>query len=212
MSAGIPAENIGARALSAAATVAGLYAGLQLLSNIASLKVGTVAGFAVDMGAFCYPFTFTLRDMAHKTLGKKAVTALIFAAAGLCLFASGYLALCAAAPAADDSSIAFSRIFTPMWRLVLASLAAMVISELADTGVYQWFTSKTPRHQWARVAVSNAVSIPLDNLIFAVGAFGWTLPWAAVGEIFLFNLALKAAVGFLGAPLIYLVPSWRKPE
>jgi uncharacterized PurR-regulated membrane protein YhhQ (DUF165 family) len=65
------------------------------------------------------------------------------------------------------------------------------------------------------VAVSNAVSVPVDNAIFAVAAFGslpflaehaLTLPWAAVGDIFVVNLTVKAAVSALSLPLIYLAP------
>jgi uncharacterized integral membrane protein (TIGR00697 family) len=67
----------------------------------------------------------------------------------------------------------FSAIFAPLWRITVASILAEVVSELADTEVYHWFVTRvTTRHQWARVAVSNAVSIPLDNVIFAVVAFG----------------------------------------
>ena len=40
------------------------YAGAQMLSDIASLKIGLVGGFAVDMGTFIYPITFT-RDVVH---------------------------------------------------------------------------------------------------------------------------------------------------
>ena len=196
------------RLLRTAAVVAAAYAVLQLLSNVASLKVGLVFGFGVDMGTFCYPLTFTLRDLAHKTLGKRAVVMLVWASAGLCLFSSAYLALCALVPAANGAlgADAFARVLTPMWRIVIASIAAMLVSELADTQVYQWFVNRSRRRQWARVLVSNAVSIPLDNLVFAVGAFGWSLPWTTVGEIFLFNLVVKALVAALAAPAIYLVP------
>ena len=64
-------------------------------------------------------------------------------------------------------------ILGPVWRIVIASIVAMVVSELIDTEVYHWFVTRmTTRYQWARVLVSNAVSLPIDNLIFAVGAFG----------------------------------------
>ena len=66
-----------------AVCIAALYAGLQMLSDVASLKIGLVGGFAVDMGTFIYPFTFTLRDLAHKTLGKKNVRALVVVSDGL---------------------------------------------------------------------------------------------------------------------------------
>jgi uncharacterized PurR-regulated membrane protein YhhQ (DUF165 family) len=91
-----------------------------------------------------------------------------------------------------------------------------VISELVDTEVYSWFVTKvTTRHQWARVLASNAVSVPLDNVIFAVAAFGslpllrdhaLTLPWDAVWEIFWVNLTVKAIVSGVSLPLIYLSP------
>ena len=73
----------------------------------------------------------------------------------------------------------------------------------------------TLSHQWARVLASNAVSVPLDNVIFAVGAFGslpllrdhaLTLPWDAVWEIFWINLTVKALVSAASLPLIYLSP------
>ena len=49
----------------------------------------------------------------------------------------------------------------PLWRITIASIIAEVVSELVDTEVYSWFVDRvTTRHQWARVAVSNAVSVP----------------------------------------------------
>ncbi len=201
----------GEKTLVAGVVVAALYAGMQLVSNVASLKVGLVFGLAVDMGAFCYPLTFTLRDMAHKALGLRAVTALVWASALMCLVASGYFALASlSAPAVDDGGRnAFGVVFSPMWRLVFASIAAMVASELADTRVFHWCRAMEGRREWLRVVISNAVSIPVDNAIFAVGAFGWALPWNAVAQVFLFNLAVKVVVGLAAAPLIYLLP---RPE
>lgn len=198
-------ERDGALVLLAA--VSGIYVGLQLLSNVASLKIGVLFGLAVDMGTFCYPLTFTFRDLAHRVLGKRGVTGLVFTSFGVNLFASGYLALCAMAPGeVPDAADAFSQVFSPMWRLVAASLAAMLLSELADTQVYHMVRIRTARHSWLRVLLSNAVSIPIDNLVFSIGAFAWALPWSVVWEIFLFNLAVKAAVGVIGIPLIYLIP------
>lgn len=193
------------------AAVAAAYASLQLISNIASLRVGILFGIAVDLGTFCYPFTFTLRDLAHKTLGLKAVKWLIWTSALICLFATGYFALCAKMPGVGSDGTsevnAFNLVFSPMWRIVIASLLAMVLSELADTQIYQFIMERTSRHQWLRVLASNSVSIPLDNIIFAVVAFGWVLPWNMVFQVFFVNLIIKAIVGLLAVPLIYIVPS-----
>lgn len=194
--------------LSTAAVVAGCYTALQLLSNVASLNVGVIAGCAVDMGTFCYPLTFTLRDVAHRALGVRAVTRLVIASAAICLFASVYLILSARVavpPEAADTGRAFATVFSPMWRLVMASIAAMLVSELADTAVFQAFVKRGRGPVWLRSVCSNIVSVPLDNIVFSVGAFAGTLPWNTVLQIFVFNLVVKFAVSLAGIPLLYTV-------
>jgi hypothetical protein len=205
-----------AAALTGAAVVAiAAYIAAQMLSDIASLKIGIVFRLAVDMGTFIYPITFTLRDTVHKTLGKRNARLLVVLAGVINLVMAGYLLMVAAVPPDPFWGLgeAFRAIFTPVWRVVVASIGAEVVSELLDTEVYHWFVSRvTRRHQWARVLVSNSVSIPVDNLIFSVGAFGWSMPWVTVFEIFLFNLAAKYIVTLLSIPLIYAVPDRVRTE
>ena len=196
----------------------GAYVGAQLVADITSVKIGTAFGRAVDMGTWIYPVTFTLRDLVHKMLGRRAARVLVVTAAVVNLVMAAYLAWVASAP--SDPSYPFDEEFRlvmgPLWRIVVASIIAEVVSELVDTEVYHWFVrSVTTRYQWARVAVSNAVSVPIDNALFAVLAFGslpfladddLTLPWSAVWDIFIVNLTVKALVSALSLPLIYLSP------
>lgn len=185
------------------------YIAAQMLSDIASLKIGVVMGLAVDMGTFIYPITFTLRDMAHKVIGKGNTQTLIITAGVINLFMAAYLLWVARVPSDPSWGLGaeFSAIFTPVWRIVIASIAAEIVSELTDTEIYHWVITKiTRRYQWLRVLLSNSISIPVDNFIFAVGAFGGVLPWDVVGQIFLFNLLVKYGMTLLSLPLIYLVP------
>jgi uncharacterized integral membrane protein (TIGR00697 family) len=185
------------------------YVAAQMLSDITSLKIGIVMGLAVDMGTFIYPITFTLRDMAHKVIGKRNTQSLVITAGVINLLMAVYLLWVASVPSDPSWGLGeeFSAIFTPVWRIVLASIAAEIISELTDTEIYHWIVTKvTRRYQWLRVLVSNSISIPIDNLIFAIGAFGGVLPWEVVGQIFLFNLMIKYGMTLLSLPLIYLVP------
>jgi queuosine precursor transporter len=129
-----------------------------------------------------------------------------------------YLQWAARAPA--DPSFAlneeFSAVLAPLWCITVASIVAEVVSELADTEVYHWFVRRvTTGHQWARVVVSNSISIPIDNVLFVVLAFGaipgledhaLTLPWPAVWDIFVVNVAIKVLVSAASLPLIYLSP------
>lgn len=193
----------------AAIVIVSLYTGAQMLSDIASLKIGVVFGLAVDMGTFIYPVTFTLRDMVHKVVGKRGAQALILMAGAINLLMAAYL-MWAASVESDPAwglGQEFSLVLAPVWRIVLASIAAEVVSELADTEIYHWWVTRiTTRYQWLRVLFSNGVSVPLDNLIFAIGAFGGVLPWPVVVEIFIFNLIVKYAMTLLSLPLIYLAP------
>ena len=188
------------------------YAAAQMLADIASLKIGVVAGFAVDMGTFIYPATFTLRDLIHKRLGKKAARWVILSAGIVNLVMALYLMWSAAVPGDPGWGLQeeFAAVLAPVWRIVLASIAAEVVSELLDTEIYHWFVKRiTRKKQWLRVLTSNSISVPVDNLIFAAGAFAFTLPWGGVWEIFFFNLAVKGIVTLISMPLIYLVKEQR---
>jgi len=207
--------------LSRAALIAiGVYVGCQVISQVTSLKIGVVLGRAVDLGTFVYPITFTLRDLVHKSAGREAARTMILTSAAVNLFLAAYLAFTVRVPSDPDWGLgaAYEQVLGPIWRIVLASLVAMVISELIDTEVYHWWVTRvTTRHQWARVLVSNAVSVPIDNAIFAIGAFAsvpllrsGALGWATVWDIFLVNLVVKGLVSVASIPLIYLVPD-RQP-
>jgi hypothetical protein len=185
------------------------YIGAQMLADIASLKIGVIGGLAVDMGTFIYPITFTLRDVVHKVLGKRNTRLLIFSAGFINLFMAGYLMWAASVPGDAEWGLTdeFSTILGPIWRIVIASIIAEVVSELVDTEIYHLFVKRiTTNYQWARVLVSNSVSVPVDNLIFAIGAFAYVLPWNVVWDIFLINLMVKYAVTLLSLPLIYVAP------
>jgi len=192
----------------------GAYAGAQVIAQVTSLKIGRVWGESVDMGTFVYPITFTLRDVVHKVAGRSAARTLILTCAGVNLFLAAYLGWTADVEIDPTWGLGaeYETILGPIWRIVLASLAAMVISELIDTEVYHLFVTRiTRRFQWLRVLVSNAVSVPVDNLVFAIGAFAPItllgtdgLPWATVWSIFWVNLWVKGLVSVVSVPLIYL--------
>jgi uncharacterized integral membrane protein (TIGR00697 family) len=147
--------------------VVAAYTAAQMLSDVLSLKIARVAGFSIDAGTFIYPFTFTLRDLVHKLLGRAAARAVIVAAGVVNLLMAGLFAFAAWLPPDPTWPLQreFVAVLTPVWRIVVASIVAEIGSEFADTEVYHlWVTRVTRRYQWARVLVSNTVSVPLDSL------------------------------------------------
>ncbi|MCX7683378.1 MAG: queuosine precursor transporter [Anaerolineae bacterium] len=195
--------------LRAGILVISAYIAAQMLSDVLSLKIASVAGFSVDVGTFIYPFTFTLRDLVHKLLGRVAARTVIVTAAVINLVMAGLFLFAAWLPPdpAWPLQREFAAVLTPAWRIVLASIAAEAASEFTDTEVYHlWVSRVTRRFQWVRVLISNAISVPLDSLIFCWGAFGGLLPALSIWSIFWANVLMKGGVTLLSLPGIYLVP------
>ena len=190
-----------------------VYIAAQLLSDIASLKITLIAGFSMDAGTFIYPLTFTIRDVVHKRLGKTAARTVIVLAAGINLFMALFFQFAAWLPGDPSWGLEreFSAVLGPVWRIVVASIIAEVFSELIDTEIYHlWESRITKKYQWMRVLSSNAISIPVDSLIFCWGAFGFLLPHDVVWSIFFANVIVKGTVTFISLPSIYLVKE--RPE
>jgi hypothetical protein len=192
--------------------VGGAYVAAQMMADIASLRVISVAGHAVDAGTLIYPFTFTLRDLVHKISGKTAARTVIVLAAGINVLMAGFFWLVARLPpdALTGPQLEFGAVLSPVWGIVVASIVAEVLSELIDTEAYQrWELRFGQRHQWGRVLASNAVAIPVDSAVFVglatlFGIFPSEVAWS----IFWVNVVLKAVVTVISIPWIY----WVRPE
>jgi queuosine precursor transporter len=202
-------ETMDTRAATIVAMLAAAYVAAQILSDVSSLKLANVFDKAIDGGTLIYPITFTLRDLVHKVAGKQVARALIIAAAVINVFMAALFWAVDALPLVPDSgpqSELFGMVLGPVWRIVLASIAAEVISELVDTEVYSaWVRRFGDRSQWGRVLSSNAVAIPVDSVIFAFLAFGGVVSGSIVRQIVLTNIVVKALVTFASIPLIYTV-------
>lgn len=184
------------------------YIACQMISNISSVKIANVLSLAVDGGTFLYPLAFTIRDMAHKTIGKKNTQKLIIVSAIINIFTPIYFYIISQIPA--DKSWEFDEAFkmtlSPVIRISIASIIASTLSEFVDTEIYHFFTTKiTKKYQWLRVLISNAFSIPVDNFLFVIVAFRGVLPIDALIGIFIFNFFVKYAVTIISVPMIYLV-------
>ncbi len=192
--------------------LAGIYIFLQMTADIAAAKVIVLGKIVMDAGII-YSLTFTWRDLIHKQLGKKAAQTAIVLAGIINVIMMLYFWFVVKLPpqaewAAAGGQKAFEFIFGIVPRIVIASIIAEIISELVDTEVYQWWVSGIgkKRPQWARVIVSNSISIPLDSVIFPVIAFSGVLSFGSLVVMILSNILTKAVITLLSFWMIYLVP------
>ncbi len=214
MSAQAPGR-VTSRAAIVVALLSSAYVAAQMLADVSSLRLVDLLGKAIDGGTFIYPITFTLRDLVHKVAGKQVARALIVAAAAINVFMAGFFWMVARLPLVADSgsqSELFGDVLGPVWRIVIASIIAEVISELIDTEVYSaWVRRFGGSNQWGRVLASNAVALPVDSVLFALIAFSGigpleaVVPAAVVWEIIYLNVLFKGVVTVASMPLIYAV-------
>jgi uncharacterized PurR-regulated membrane protein YhhQ (DUF165 family) len=125
----------------------------------------------VAIGTLVFGATFTARDYVHQ-LGRRHV----------------YLMIAIAALA----SAALSALGEVPWRIVAASVVAICLAEAVDTEVYQ----RLLHRPWlARVAGSNAVSIPLDSTLFNLLAFAGVFALPMIGAIVFGEIVVKFVTG-----------------
>lgn len=146
-----------------------LYALSILLANLTLNSFIPLPVFGLlSVGTIFFAAVFTLRDRIHQAGGLRAV----YIAIALALVVNTLFALVTGTP----------------WRFIGASFLALLIGELADTGVYQRLIH---RNWWTRVLASNAVSVPLDSVIFNLLAFWGDMPTGQIVQIIYADILAK---------------------
>lgn len=151
-----------------------LYILATLSANLLATTFVTLPGGAmVAVGTLTFGATFTLRDRVHRR-GRRVVYMMIGAAA--------------------VANVVMAALIGIPWRIIGASFLAIIIAESADTEVYQRLYR---RSWWVRVAGSNAVSVPLDTVLFTMLAFAGLsdFPPAVLFAIIVGDMIVKFIVG-----------------
>jgi queuosine precursor transporter len=164
-----------------------VYIGCTVLANFtldSFIPVGDF--FLVNVGTFFFGVTFTQRDRLHR-FGRGVVYRVIVIAAGANVLAALALG-------------------TPL-RYVAVSFLAIVVSETADTEIYQ----RLLHRRWiTRVAGSNAVSAPLDTILFTTLAFAGA-PFASAAwmlQVIVTDVIVKYAASIVAAITLLSRPAW----
>lgn len=177
----------------------------QIIADVTASKMVDLFGIYVPAAVFIYALTFTLRDVVHKQLGKQQAVFMVLTAGVVNVLMAAYFMLTVALKPAPfwGNQEAYNLILGVVPRVVGASILAEMISELIDTEIYHRIKHLAP---WKRVLGSNAVSLPIDSLIFVLVAFAGTMPVAALISVMLGQVLLKSIITVISIPLIYIVP------
>jgi hypothetical protein len=155
------------------AVLTGLYVAVVVTAQVGANKIVDVpwTDLTAPGGTYLIGIALSLIELAHRTAPSRRegfVNAQVMVAAGFAASAllAGYLAIL---DAMSPEDALFDRL-AGTWRIVLGSLAAFAVSETLDNSFGAWLRDRV--HDAARVVATNAVSVPLDSVVFLLVAFG----------------------------------------
>jgi uncharacterized integral membrane protein (TIGR00697 family) len=195
-----------------------LYVAAVLVANLTATAFFPFPVFGqVAIGTLVFGVTFTQRDRMHRSGGRALVyrTIAVAAALTLALLLSGtylwggplteyFQARGWEWLAASSGSLAQGG---P--RVFVASFLAIILAETADTEIYHHLRERS----WAvRVLHSNAVSIPMDSILFNTVAFAGLFPAMMLVQIIFGEVVVKFSVSAAYALLPQKLPDGSVPR
>ena len=158
-------------------------------------------------GVIAFPVTFIVTDLMNEYFGKAGIRFVSLVGMVMIAFEFALLQAAMAVPTAAISPVpaeAFDTVFGASGRIILGSLVAYLVGQLADITLFHWLRRLTHgRHLWLRATGSTFGSQFLDTAIVLTVAFAGQLAAAEIVAITLFNYGYKLVIATAITPVIY---------
>lgn len=158
-------------------------------------------------GVLAFPITFIVTDLMNEYFGWKGIGFVTVLGMVMIIFEFLLLRLAMAVPTADFSPVsseAFDMVFGASGRVILGSLVAYAIGQVADITLFHWLRKKTGgRHLWLRATGSTFGSQFIDTFVVLTVAFAGQLAFGQIVAITLFNYSYKFVIAVVITPVIY---------
>ncbi|MDR2199661.1 MAG: queuosine precursor transporter [Deltaproteobacteria bacterium] len=187
--------------------IAVLFAGLLIISNLASSRLVDLGPFSFDAGTLIFPLTYILGDVLTEVYGyarSRRVIWVSFFSLLLCFLTLNLVSLIPG-PGGADADEAWSRAMTATPRIALGSLLAFASGEFLNAGILSRMKTRNPNKGPAgRFVASTLAGEGLDTLVFATVAFWGTLPWPLFLSLIISNYVFKCLMEIILLPLTLL--------
>lgn len=185
----------------------------MVLANIEVLILVDAFGMEQTLGNVLFAATFLVTDILSECEGKKAANRAVWVG----LFASVFFLLLSQSwmlytPSPNDwASGSIAAVFSNTPRMMAASLAVYVVSQLLDVWLYHAWWGLTERRcgdrsrfLWLRNNGSTLISQLVNTALFTLLAFWGTYDAATLGSIFLSSYVIYIVTSLLDTPAVYL--------
>ena len=158
-------------------------------------------------GVIAFPITFIVTDVMNEYYGKRGIRFVTFVGMAMIVFEFGLLWIAQAVPvdpASPVSQAAFAEVFGSTQRVIIGSLAAYLLGQLADITLFHWLRGLTDgKHLWLRATGSTFGSQFIDTFVVLSVAFVGQLSIQEIIAITLFNYGYKFVIAVGITPIIY---------
>lgn len=197
---------LGAFSLWGRTGVVGVIAANAVMMNLFVLKGMVLFGLDATGGNVLYAAVFLGTDVVSEYAGPREARRAVFIGFFVSLsflVASRFILLFEPAPW-DRFHGPMEALFSPVWRIVAASMLAYLVSQNLDITTYTRIRKKFPAPLWLRNNGSTLTSQAVDTVIFCSAAFAGVYELPVVMGIMLSTYLLKAAVALIDTPFLYL--------
>ena len=184
-------------------------------SNVIASKVVTIFGFAAPAGIIVYPLTFMVTDVVSEAFGKKKAQWVVWTGFVMMLLLLAIIKIAVLLPPASfyTGQQAFQSIFNASFRIILASLAAYIVSQSCDIALFHFLRRLTNmRFLWLRNNASTMISQLVDTIIFILIAFYGVYDFQVCLQLIGGQVLFKFLFAILDTPFVYIGVWWAKGE
>lgn len=177
-----------------------------VIMNIFVLKGIVLFGLDATGGNVLYASIFLGTDIITEYYGVKEARKAVFIGFFISFFfllATRFILLFTPAEW-DIYHESMKHLFTPVWRIIGASMAAYIVAQNLDVLSYSWLRRKVPSQLWVRNNGSTWTSQLADTVIFCFLAFFGVYEIRVVCGIMLSTYLLKVIVAAIDTPFLYL--------
>lgn len=159
-------------------------------------------------GVIAFPVTFIITDLLNEYYGKPGIRFVTWIGMAMIIFEFGLIQVAMKVPTASISPVpgeAFDTVFGASGRIIVGSLVAYALGQLADISLFHWLRKLTEgRHLWLRATGSTFGSQFIDTFVVLFVAFYGPLSLQTILAVTLFNYLYKFIVAIVITPVIYL--------
>jgi uncharacterized integral membrane protein (TIGR00697 family) len=185
--------------------LSGIFCACLVAAAVLATKIISIAAFSVPAGVLAYCITFVCVDVISEIWGRRYANMVVlvgFIGLGL-VFLLIQLALWWPAAPFWTQEEAFRGILGMTPRIIAASLAAYVFSQVHDVWLYSLLKARMRgRHLWLRNNLATILSQLIDSVVFITIAFYGAMP---VWPLIVGQWSVKVVLALCDTPLVYAV-------